>query len=33
VLRFTWIMIEERPEQVIAMVREAIQMLTAMKLR
>ena len=32
VLRFTWIMIEERPEQVIAMVREAIEMLTELKL-
>jgi very-short-patch-repair endonuclease len=29
VLRFTWAMIEERPEEVIAMVREAIEMLTA----
>jgi very-short-patch-repair endonuclease len=31
VLRFTWTMIEERPEEVIAMVREAIAMLTAMR--
>jgi hypothetical protein len=29
VLRFTWAMIEEHPERVIAMVREAIEMLTA----
>ncbi|HKX15259.1 MAG TPA: DUF559 domain-containing protein, partial [Propionibacteriaceae bacterium] len=29
VLRFTWAMIEEHPEEVIAMVREAIEMLTA----
>ena len=29
VLRFTWAMIEERPEEVIAMVREAVEMLTA----
>jgi very-short-patch-repair endonuclease len=29
VLRFTWTMIEEHPEKVIAMVREAIEMLTA----
>jgi hypothetical protein len=29
VLRFTWTMIEERPEDVIAMVREAIEILTA----
>jgi hypothetical protein len=29
VLRFTWTMIEERPETVLAMVREAIEMLTA----
>jgi hypothetical protein len=28
VLRFTWTMIEEQPEKVIAMVREAIEMLT-----
>ena len=28
-LRFTWTMIEERPEEVIATVRDAIQMLTA----
>jgi hypothetical protein len=27
VLRFTWTMIEEQPEKVIAMVREAIEML------
>jgi very-short-patch-repair endonuclease len=27
VLRFTWGMIEEQPEKVIAMVREAIEML------
>jgi very-short-patch-repair endonuclease len=32
VLRFTWTMIEERPEDVIAMVREAIEMLTAARL-
>ena len=31
VLRFTWTMIEERPEDVIAMVRDAIEMLTAMQ--
>jgi very-short-patch-repair endonuclease len=31
VLRFTWTMIEERPEEVIAMVREAIEMLTALR--
>lgn len=31
VLRFTWTMIEEHPEEVIAMVREAIEMLTAMQ--
>ena len=31
VLRFTWAMIEEHPERVIAMVREAIEMLTAMQ--
>jgi very-short-patch-repair endonuclease len=31
VLRFTWRMIEERPEEVIAMVREAIEMLTPVK--
>jgi very-short-patch-repair endonuclease len=30
VLRFTWTMIEERPEEVLAMVREAIEMLTVM---
>ena len=29
VLRFTWAMIEERPEEVIAMVRKAIEILTA----
>jgi len=29
VLRFTWAMIEEHPERVIAMVREAIEILTA----
>jgi hypothetical protein len=29
VLRFTWAMIEEQPEKVIAMVREAIEMLAA----
>ncbi len=29
VLRFTWAMIEERPEEIIAMVREAIETLTA----
>ena len=29
VLRFTWTMIEEQPETVLAMVREAIEMLTA----
>jgi very-short-patch-repair endonuclease len=29
VLRFTWAMIEERPDEVITMVREAIEMLTA----
>jgi very-short-patch-repair endonuclease len=29
VLRFTWTMVEEHPERVIAMVREAIEMLTA----
>ena len=33
VLRFTWTMIEEQPEKVIAMVREAIKMLTADALR
>jgi hypothetical protein len=32
VLRFTWAMIEEHPEKVIAMVREAIEMLTAARL-
>lgn len=31
VLRFTWTMIEEHPEKVIAMVREAIEMLTIMR--
>jgi very-short-patch-repair endonuclease len=31
VLRFTWTMIEERPEDVIAMVRDAIEMLTAVQ--
>jgi very-short-patch-repair endonuclease len=31
VLRFTWTMIEEHPEEVIAMVREAIEMLTALQ--
>ena len=31
VLRFTWTMIEERPEEVIAMVLEAIEMLTALR--
>jgi very-short-patch-repair endonuclease len=30
-LRFTWTMIEERPEEVIAMVGEAIEMLTALR--
>jgi very-short-patch-repair endonuclease len=29
VLRFTWTMIEEQPEMVLAMIREAIEMLTA----
>jgi len=29
VLRFTWAMIEERPVEVIAMVRKAIEILTA----
>jgi very-short-patch-repair endonuclease len=29
VLRFTWTMIEEHPEEVIAMVREALEILTA----
>jgi very-short-patch-repair endonuclease len=29
ILRFTWVMIEERPQEVIAMIREAIEMLTA----
>jgi hypothetical protein len=28
VLRFTWTMIEERPAEIIAMVLEAIEMLT-----
>jgi very-short-patch-repair endonuclease len=32
VLRFTWTMINERPEEVIAMVRDAIEMLTAVGL-
>jgi very-short-patch-repair endonuclease len=31
VLRFTWTMINERPEEVIAMVRDAIEMLTAVR--
>ena len=31
VLRFTWAMIEEHPERVVAMVHEAIEMLTAMQ--
>jgi very-short-patch-repair endonuclease len=31
VMRFTWTMIEEHPEEVIAMVREAIEMLAAAK--
>jgi very-short-patch-repair endonuclease len=31
VLRFTWTMIEEQPEKVIAMVREAIKLLTVTK--
>jgi very-short-patch-repair endonuclease len=31
VLRFTWAMIEERPAEVIAMVLEAIEMLTALR--
>jgi hypothetical protein len=31
VLRFTWTMIKERPEEVIAIVLEAIEMLTAMR--
>ena len=31
VLRFTWTMIEERPEEVIAMVLEAIEMLAALR--
>jgi very-short-patch-repair endonuclease len=31
VLRFTSAMIEDRPEEVLAMVREAIEMLTAMR--
>jgi very-short-patch-repair endonuclease len=31
VLRFTWTMIKERPEEVIAMVRKAIKMLKAMR--
>ena len=29
VLRFTWAMVEEQPEKVLAMVREAIEILTA----
>jgi hypothetical protein len=29
VLRFTWTMIEDHPEKVLAMVRDAIKMLTA----
>jgi very-short-patch-repair endonuclease len=29
VLRFTWTMVEDHPERVIAMVRDAIKMLTA----
>jgi very-short-patch-repair endonuclease len=33
VLRFIWTMIEEQPEKIIAMVREAIKMLTADALR
>jgi very-short-patch-repair endonuclease len=32
VLRFTWTMIEDHPEKVIAMVRDAIKMLTAARL-
>jgi very-short-patch-repair endonuclease len=32
VLRFTWAMLEERPDEIIAMVREAIEMLTELKL-
>jgi len=32
VLRFTWTMLEERPDEIIAMVREAIEMLTELKL-
>ena len=32
VLRFTWTMINERPEEVIAMVRDAIEILTAVRL-
>jgi very-short-patch-repair endonuclease len=31
VLRFTWSMIEERPEEIITIVREAIEMLTALR--
>ena len=31
VLRFTWTMIEEQPEKVVAMVREAIRMLSNLK--
>jgi very-short-patch-repair endonuclease len=32
VLRFTWTRINERPEEIIAMVRHAIEMLTAVRL-
>lgn len=31
VLRFTWTMIEERPQEVITMIREAVEMLTAIR--
>jgi very-short-patch-repair endonuclease len=31
VLRFTWTMIEEQPKKVVAMVREAIRMLSNLK--
>jgi very-short-patch-repair endonuclease len=31
VLRFTWAMIDERPAEVIAMVLEAIEMLTTLR--
>jgi hypothetical protein len=31
VLRFTWTMIEEHPERVVAMVRDAIRMLSNLK--